>query len=384
MPNTPLPRLFPPHFPWRGDNRFTLLIDGVQFFPRILNAIEHAQHSISIEMYLSSDGDVFTQFRQALIAAVQRGVKVRLLFDDFGSLQLSSMERKLLSDQGIEMRIYNRLRWRKGLSNLFRNHRKLITVDDEVAFTGGLGFTDEFLHGIAGQPAWHDVVVEARGPVVADWVQLFDRTWTGLYRSLRVRLKRERAKQSSNVPAVGRVVASNGPRAHQVMESLHLQLKASRHRAWLVTPYFVPSWKLRRRLMQAARRGVDTRILVPGHLTDHPSIRHASHRHFARLLQQGVRIFEYEPCFIHAKLALCDNWVTIGSTNFDHWNLRWNLDANQEVRDDEFHRQVLQALAADFSASRELHYETWQQRPWTLRLMEWFIGVVERCLERLR
>jgi len=123
---------------------------------------------------------------------------------------------------------------------------------------------------------------------------------------------------------------------------------------------------------------------VPGHLTDHPSIRHASHRHFARLLQQGVRIFEYEPCFIHAKLALCDNWVTIGSTNFDHWNLRWNLDANQEVRDDEFHRQVLQALAADFSASRELHYETWQQRPWTLRLMEWFIGVVERCLERLR
>lgn len=350
----------------------------------MLAAIEQAQRSIIIEMYLCGAGEVFTQFRTALLAAAQRGVTVRLLFDDFGSLQLSGSERRLLMQHGIQMRFYNRLRWRKGLSNLFRNHRKLMVVDDEVAFTGGFGLTDEFLHGAAKQPAWHDLAVEIRGPVVADWTQLFERTWTGLYRSLRTHFKRNKKVPHVNEAAWGKLAASNGPRAHQVMQAVHEQLKQARHRAWLVTPYFMPSWKLRRRLIQAARRGVDTRILLPGRLTDHPGIRHASRRHYARLLQHGVRIFEYQPSFIHAKLAVCDEWVSIGSTNFDHWNMRWNLDANQEVRDQAFSDAVLHVLEADFAASRELHYERWLRRHWTLRLMESITGVVERWLDRLR
>jgi cardiolipin synthase len=384
MPTTPLRRLLPPQFPWRGGNQFTLLIDGEQFFPRMVSVMAQAQRSIAIEMYLCSSGEIFTRVREALIAAVQRGVQVRLLFDHFGSLQLNNNDRSLLIQHGIEMRFYNRLRWRKGLSNLFRNHRKLLVVDGEVAFTGGAGFTDEFLHGIGNQPVWHEMMVEIRGPVVADWSLLFDRTWAGLYQALRKHQRISNKQIQSQLPAQGRVVASNGPQAHHVLQSLHAQLDRARTRAWLVTPYFVPSWKLRRRLTQAAKRGVDTRVLVPGHLTDHPSIRHASRRHYARLLQLGVRIFEYQPRFIHAKLAVCDDWVTIGSTNFDHWNLHWNLDANQEVRDTDLTAAVLRVLAKDFAASRELHYAIWLQRRWYLRLLEWLTGKLDRWLDSLR
>src|SRR5882757_7613775 len=117
MPTTPLRRLLPPQFPWRGGNQFALLTDGEQFFPRMLSVMALAQRSIAIEMYLCSSGDVFTQVRDTLVAAVQRGVQVRLLFDHFGSLQLNNNDRSLLIQHGIELRFYNRLRWRKGLSN---------------------------------------------------------------------------------------------------------------------------------------------------------------------------------------------------------------------------------------------------------------------------
>lgn len=384
MPNSPLSRLLPPHFPWRGGNRFALWVDGVQFFPQMLAAIEQAQRSIVIEMYLCGSGAVFTQFRQALIAAAQRGVRVRLLLDDFGALQLTRSERELLLKGGIEMRFYNRLRWRKGLRNLFRNHRKLMVVDDELAFTGGLGLTDEFMHGVHGQPAWHDLVLEIHGPVVTDWSELFERTWIGMYRSIRRRAKPQQPRQSSFGPTPGRVVAGNGPRAHQVMQSVYAALKAARHRAWVVTPYFVPSWKLRRLLMGAARRGIDVRVLVPGHLTDHPGIRHVSHRHYARLLQHGVRIFEYQPRFIHAKLMICDDWLTLGSTNFDSWNLHWNLDANQEVRDAALLEAMVRVVEADFALSRELHYKSWLLRPRSVRLLEWVTGTLAKWLGKLR
>lgn len=378
----PLRQFMPLRFPWRDGNRFTLLSDGRQFFPRMLDAIAAAERSICIELYLVGAGAVFTRFQEALAAAVRRGVRVRMLLDHFGSLELPPPQHAELQRQGIELALYNRLRWRAGLRNLFRDHRKLLVVDDRVAFTGGAGLTDEFLDGKDGEPPWHELMVEARGPVVADWRALFERGWEGS-NSIR------RAAGATPAPPIeqgtqrGRVVASSGPRTHLVMQSLYRRLRETRQRLWLVTPYFVPSWKLRRELTKAAERGVDTRILVPGPRTDHPALRQASHRFYARLLKNGVRIFEYQPRFIHAKVALCDRWVSIGSTNFDRWNFHWNLDANQEIEDEAFALTVLALLEQDFAASLELHYDTWQQRAWWWRLLERITGAIDRRLSRL-
>lgn len=377
-----LRQLLPPRFPWRDGNQFELLVDGEQFFPHMIEAINHAQHSIALEMYLVSSGRVFSQFRQALLHAAARGVHVRILLDDFGAKGLNPADRQALAVSNIEVLFFNRLRWRQGVSNLLRNHRKLLLVDRELGYVGGAGLTDEFMYAHGTALPWHELMLAIRGPAIDDWVALFERTWFGMNASW---FKQRRATHAAPLSGAqrGRVCASNGPRAHHVAQSLYQHLQQSRQRIWLATPYFLPSLKLRRLLIQAARRQVDVRVLVPGKLTDHPAIRHASRRHYARLLRGGVRIFEYQPRFIHAKLALCDDWASIGSTNFDRWNLHWNLDANQEIDDAVFAVQAQQQLLQDFALCDELHYDSWQQRPLYLRCLEWLNGRLDRLLDRL-
>ncbi len=377
-----LRQLLPPRFPWRDGNQFELLVDGPHYFPSMLAAISEAQQTIDLEMYLVSSGKLFTQFKQALLAAAQRGIRIRILLDHYGAQQLNAHDRQALQAPGIDVTWFNRLRWRKGVGNLLRNHRKLLLIDRQLAYVGGAGLTDEFSGDHGSQQPWHEFMLAIRGPVASDWHALFERTWIGVGASL---FKQWRGSHSA--PACGtqrgRVCASNGPHSHHVVQSLYRQLGQSQRCFWLVTPYFLPSLKLRRLLIQAAKRGLDVRVLVPGHLTDHPAIRHASRRHYARLLRNGVRIFEYQPCFIHAKVALCDDWVSIGSTNFDRWNLHWNLDANQEIADTAFVVLVREQLQQDFASSEELHYDTWLQRPLYLRCLEWLNGGLDKLLAKL-
>jgi cardiolipin synthase A/B len=375
--------LLPPRFPWRNGNRIELLVDGERYFPAMLAAIDAAQHSIKLEMYLVHSGRVFSQFLAALTRAAQRGVRVRILLDDFGTQKIADIDRLALHEPGMELQFYNRLRWRKGLGNLLRNHRKALIIDRELAFTGGAGLADEFLYPGTPDTPWHEVMLSVSGPVVADWSELFERTWWGLIRGQAEPLATPVRPAQQGITR-SRVCASNGPRAHYVNQSLYTHIAQARQRVWLVTPYFLPSLKLRRVLIQAALNKLDVRILVPGNLTDHPAIRHASRRHFARLLKQGVRIFEYQPRFIHAKIALCDDWCSIGSTNFDRWNLHWNLDANQEVDDADFAAQVHALVEQDFTHSEELHYASWLQRPWHLRVREWLNGKLDQLLSKLR
>jgi len=138
-----------------------------------------------------------------------------------------------------------------------------------------------------------------------------------------------------------------------------------------------------RALKQAAEQGADVRLLLPGRHTDHPAIRHAGRRFYSSLLRHGVRIFEYQPRFLHAKTLLCDQWVSIGSSNFDRWNLRWNLEANQEVDDLGFAGSVHAMFEVDLKVSVEIDKEKWKRRRWITRLREHLWGRVDMWLENL-
>ncbi len=372
-PDDFLSQLMPPRFAWRDGNRFELLVDGECYFERMLAAIEHAQCSVELEMYLVESGLVFSRFRMVLLAAAARGVRVRVLLDGYGCKGLDHTDRIALTQGGIQLAIYNELRWRKGFGNLFRNHRKLLLVDGRCAFVGGTGLTDEFItqqhtQQQTSQQGWHEVMLQIEGPVAGDWLTLFERTWLSL---------QGRSKQQQTAPMPpptgtqrGRVCASSGLRAHHVTRSLYQRIRRSDTRIWLVTPYFLPSLTLRYLLLRAAQQGLDVRILVPGKHTDHPAVRHAARRNYGWFLKRGVRIFEYQPRFIHAKLALCDQWVSLGSTNFDRWNLHWNLDANQEIASAELATEVEALFVRDFADSEEITLATWQQRSWQHRLLE--------------
>jgi len=364
-------------FPWRGGNHFELLVDGERFFPAMLQAIGQAEHTILLELYLLESGKVATRFIEALIAAVERGVAVYLLLDDFGARGLGLRDRKHLLHHGVQITFYNPLHYGRRRRNLFRDHRKLLVVDNHTAFTGGAGITDDF--DTTDNPlGWHEVMLRIQGSVVSDWQQLFERSWNHWSE---VPLQRP----VPPAPPVGTErarVVFNAPARANVKRSLIKHLRGAERRIWLATAYFIPSRKIRRLLRRAAKRGVDVRLLLPGPHTDHPAVRHAGRRFYGRLLRNGVRIYEYQPRFLHAKVLLCDDTVTIGSSNIDRWNLRWNLEANQELSSPELASEVKQMFEEDFNHSHELRYDIWFRRPWHRRLLEWFWGGIDLWVDR--
>lgn len=368
-------------FPWRPGNRFDLLVDGRQFFPRMLEAIESARRHVLLEMYLFESGTVATRFIDAFVRAAARGVTVKLLLDDFGARGLLRQDREKLSQSGVDLVFYNPLHFRKWLRNMFRDHRKLMVVDGEIAFVGGAGITDAF--DAPGHPdlSWRETAVSVRGPAAADWQALFLRVWNR-HVSGPLRLPKA-APPTAAGDAPGRVAVTSALAIQEIKRSLYNRARHAEKRLWIATAYFVPSRKLRRVLERADRRGVDVRLLLPGAHTDHPAIRHAGRRFYSELLRTGVRIFEYQPRFLHAKTVLCDDWASIGSSNLDRWNLRWNLEANQEVDDAAFAQAVQSMFEEDFRNSIECRYEDWRRRPWHVRWRERWWGGVDMWLESL-
>ncbi|GHB24901.1 phospholipase D-like domain-containing protein [Salinicola rhizosphaerae] len=371
---------------WRGGNRFELLPEGKRFWPAMREAIDGAERFLWIELYLMESGSLADRFIERLTAAVVRGVEVKLMLDGVGSMGLSRSDRRRLRDGGVALRFFNPLSVSRLGGNLMRDHRKLVVIDGETAFTGGFGIVDEFVD------AWYEVAVRIQGPVVQDWMRLFAYVWDSPL--TRGRRQRDRLTQAFNAlpeapadtagPIRGRAIWGRGHRYQAIRLSLHGRISTARRRLWLCTPYFVPTLSLRRELARAAQRGIDVRLLLAGGHHDHPGVRYTAQRFYGRLLKAGVRIYEFQPNFIHAKFCVVDDWVSLGSCNFDHWSLQWNLEANQEIDDVTFAGHVAALFERNFAASERIDPDAWARRPRWQRVREWFFGTLNAWVTRLK
>jgi len=370
-------------FAWRAGNRVDLLVDADAFYPAMLQSIEQATTRIWLEMYLVESGAVLDRFVAAFVAAAQRGVRVCLLLDDFGCRGMLAADRERLAAEGVSLIFYNPLHYGKWRRNLFRDHRKILLVDHRYAFVGGAGLTDDFAPPDRPAMGWRETMVRIEGPCVADWSALFAKTWR-IWGWQHTALTP--CAEAAPVHADGygaRVAYTSGLGSQEISRTLVQRIRGAEQRVWLATAYFVPSIRIRRTLRAAARRGVDVRLLLPGPHTDHPAVRHAGRRFYHRMLRSGVRVFEFQPRFIHMKVVTCDDWVSVGSSNVDRWNLRWNLEANQEVEDGRFAAIAQRMFEHDFSVSEEVSIESWRARSWSSRFRERFWGIVDGWLERL-
>lgn len=373
-----------PIYPWRQDNSFELAVDGEQFFPKILDAIAQARQSVCIELYLVESGRATAMTIDALLAAVRRGVRVRCLFDDVGSREFTDEERQRLREGGAELRFYNPLRFRRGLRNFHRDHRKILVFDDQKAMTGGFGLSDPFcIPDPGGDTRWHDQMLAVSGPVVKDWQALFDQAWARADgpRTMRPRLGEPGSRALSaptGTQGWARVARLDARFTNEVLLALLARVQNAEQRVWLATPYFLPAWRVRRALQQAARRGVDVRLLLCGQIMDHPPVRYAGQRYYSRLLKAGIRIYEYQPRFLHLKCALVDDWVSLGSCNFDHWSLHWNLEANLHVLDTDLTAAVHDTFEKDFALSNEWTLEAWRDLSYIHRLKIRLWGQINR------
>jgi phosphatidylserine/phosphatidylglycerophosphate/cardiolipin synthase-like enzyme len=357
------------------------LHENGEFFSHMLAAIDQARDYVLLEMYLVSSSQIATRFCDALVRARARGVRTCVLFDAFGAMGFRRADRRRLLSAGVELRFFNPLRLRGRLTaNLLRDHRKLLLLDGRVAFVGGAGLTDEFAPG-ARPSAWRELMVEVTGPVVADWLQAFAATWSRWGVPLGLP---EPAAPPERYGSLGRVSLSE-PRARSNLASdVRQRIDGATRRVWIMSAYFVPSRRLRTALRRAARRGVDVRLLLPGPRTDHPWVRQAARRFYGKLLRNGVKIWEYQPSMLHAKMLLCDDWVSLGSANLDRWSFRWNLEANQEIDSAQVADAASALFEADFVASRAVSRHHWGRRGRLDRVRENIAGRLDRLLDSWR
>lgn len=369
-------------FDWRDGNDFQLLVDSPQFYPAMLQSIDQAHSLICMDMYLFESGRAASRFIDHFVAAAKRGVKILFLLDDFGCRLLNAADRLRLAAVGVQIIYYNPVRLGEFRRSLFRDHRKILIIDGDVAYVGGAGITDEFDADASPKTYWRDTMVRVRGACVADWLSLFGSVWWEHGGHAEFLLANHRKNFPATYDFVGRVTATRGAE-QEVKRSLVKRIRSAERRIWIATAYFVPSQKIRGELRRAAAQGVDVRLLLPGPRTDHPAVRHAGRRFYLTLLRAGVAIYEYQPRFMHQKVIVCDHWVSIGSSNIDRWNLRWNLEANQEIESESFSGDVVTLLEHDFVASERIDLARWHERSFSRRWLEWFWGMVDIWLDRI-
>jgi phosphatidylserine/phosphatidylglycerophosphate/cardiolipin synthase-like enzyme len=357
--------------PTTTGNTFTLLAGGPAIYAALARSIRAARHEILLETYIWNKDATGRAFLAAVAAAARRGVKVRILVDGVGSFGLVPESQQPLLQSGAQFRVFNRVRLLHGWSRLFmRDHRKVAIIDGRMAFTGGFGYGDQW----AGLPpsGWWDVGVRVAGPVVGQFRRAFAAVWrrsgpTAIAPTVEHGPPHPGTERLRFVPSrIGR---------HELFKRLRRAAHPARQRVYICTTYFIPSLWVRHALRRAARRGVDVRLLLPGPEVDHVAFRFAGRRHYGSLLAAGVRIFEYQPSFLHAKYALVDSdWGLLGSSNLDSWSSRFNLEADLEIHS----RRAVGALAdrfmRDLRLTREITSALWTSRSMWVRFAERFFG----------
>ncbi len=328
--------------PWVDGNSVKLLVNGEEFYPRVFEAIGQAREEILLETFIIFDDKVGQQLQQALIDAAQRGVRVEVAVDGYGTADLSDEFIAAMTTVGISFHVFDPQPRLVGMrTNLFRRlHRKIVVIDGELAFIGGINYGADHL-GDYGPMAKQDYAVEVTGPVVA-LVHASSRKLMAPVLEPPSQV-RPQLKPTGNVTAM--LVERDNQRRRTDIEQQYLAaFRGARNRLVVANAYFFPGYRLLRELRNAARRGVEVTLILQGQ-PDMRWVRALSRLLYNYLLRDGVTIYEYCQRPLHGKVALVDDeWSTVGSSNLDPLSLSLNLEANLMIRDRAFNQQLYEHL----------------------------------------
>jgi cardiolipin synthase len=357
----------------KGD-AYTVLRNGVEVFPRMLDAIRQARRRISFETFIYEDGIVGDQFTQALVEAASRGVEVRVVLDAIGS-KLSAAAHQKLRDAGVAVVTFNTIRpWTLEETN-YRTHRKVIVIDGELAFTGGIGLADHWLGDADAEEHWRDTQIEVRGPSVRALEASFWENWLESGGLTVPVLDEEQPSQGTDAQTM--VVWSNPTGGASPVKLLYLlAIAGARHTIDIQSPYFLLDESTRWSIADARHRGVRVRILTDGEVTDAKPVKYSSRDGYENLLEQGVEIYEFEPTMMHVKAMVVDGQFSIaGSANFDNRSFELNDELTIAVHDRYLASELLGDFEQDLLRSKRLNLEEWKRRSFLEKSREWFWGM---------
>lgn len=353
-----------------GGNAVDVLEDDA-ILPAMLDAIEQAERSVDLMTYIWWGGPIAVRFARTLADRARAGVRVRLLLDSVGARDLDARLEAAMRDAGVVVE-YFRPRWSWKLWQLnMRTHRRVLVCDDEVAFTGGAGIAQEWM-GSDGLPPWRETHLRVRGPAIdgihagfyTDWVEtphppVDDRdVWPD--------------RGAVGDVAVQVLLASSQPGWNVMALALTALIGTARERLQVSTAYFRPPQHFRRLLCRTAQRGVRVDVLLPGPHAVPAISRGAARHHFGELLEAGVRIHEYQPSMMHAKIVTVDGAVAmVGTTNFDARSLALNEQISVVLHDPGIARALEDRFALDLERSQRIRLGDWRSRTPGERAIDW-------------
>jgi cardiolipin synthase len=374
-------------------NKLVLLQDGPATYRAMFAAIRAARDHINLETYIFEDDDIGQQFANLLLARQAAGVQVNLIYDSVGCLNTPKEFFDRLRTGGIQVLEFNPINPMAGnkkewlLNN--RDHRKMLVVDGRIAFIGGINISESYSSSPSTRSSrkkgaklmgWRDTHLQIEGPVVAEFQKLFMDTWS--------KQKGPPLAERNYFPPLDKqgddIVRAIGSASSDPHSLIYLTLLSAidhaEQRVYLTNAYFVPDPQLLKALTDAAKRGVEVKLILPSH-TDSWAVFHAGRSHYSKLLRAGVKIYERHGAVMHSKTASIDGvWSTIGSTNLDWRSFLHNDELNAAILGRDFSRQMDDMFARDLAESDAIDLDRWEQRSLLLRLKEWAARLAEYWL----
>jgi cardiolipin synthase len=353
-------------------NVYDILVNGDEVFPAMLQAIDHARERVSFETYVYEKGQVADWFTAALERAAERGVDVRVIVDSVGASKMEDGHVERLRAAGCHVVDFNPSQW-YGLEELnYRTHRKILVVDGEIGFTGGIGVADYWIGNAQGPEHWRDTHVRMRGPIVRLLEAAFYENFIEGEMTVTPVLSDAVAVEGADDRSM--LVRSAPSGGATDLKRLYLMAIAMARRSIEITsPYFLTDESTMWAFEDAVKRGVSVRILVESDITDQKVVKYASREAYEDLLKTGIQIYEYGPTMMHGKAMVVDGVLSIfGSANFDNRSLELNDELNVAVFSRSLAGRFIEDFEGDINLSKQLDLESWRNRPRIERLREHF------------
>jgi cardiolipin synthase A/B len=364
-------------------NTVQILLNGDGTYPPLWKDMASAQRTLTVQMYYSQPGAVADTMAKYLIDRAKAGVRVLFLLDAFGSQPLKKEYLENLKRAGVEVALLRPIKWYTLHKATQRSHVRVVVVDGRVGYTGGFGLADYWLGDGHHDEQWRETNVRFEGPTVgalqaafaAAWAEATGELITGDMFFPPISFEREGSVTAGLMYTLPTIGSTANERFHA------LSIVGARRTLYITNSYFVPSEDFIRLLIHAVQRGVDVRVLTESSNTDVKTTWYAGRALYEKLLEGGVRIYEYKPAMMHAKSMVVDGvWSDIGSSNFDNRSLSFNNESELLVLDAEIGEQMNQIFMDDLKYSEEMILETFRKRPWTGKLLEFAAEKLRRVL----
>lgn len=358
------------------NNKVTLLVNGENKFPDVLDNLKNAKHHIHIEYYIYDNDQIGNQISQVLMDKAREGVQVRFIYDDFGSKSIRKNIVRQLKEAGVEAYPFYRINLIYLANRLnYRNHRKIIVIDGNIGYVGGINISDHYINHKDSKNKffWRDTHLKIVGTSVLNLQLVFLADWN-FCANQKIFFSNDYFPDNSNIHYGNQLVQimPSGPDSKypRIKYTLMQAIITAKHEVCITTPYFIPDKSFLEAINIAALSGICVKLLLPG-ISDSFIVNTTTQAYFENLLKVGVEIYIYNKGFVHAKTMVCDNKVAIvGTANLDNRSFDLNFEINANIFDEEVATELRQLFENDLSESTLITSEEWAKRPWYMKILE--------------